>query len=43
MWKLGQMVPGRDHIRFVELTIQEAVDLARKTDALVSESSIERV
>ncbi len=43
MWKLGQMVPGRDHIRFKELTIQEAAALARRTDALVAPSSLERV
>jgi biotin-dependent carboxylase-like uncharacterized protein len=43
MWKLGQMVPGRDTIRFKELSIDEAADLARATDALVSEDSLERV
>lgn len=42
LWKLGQMVPGRDHIRFKELTIEEAADLARTTDAAVSEESLER-
>lgn len=43
MWKLGQMVPGRDHIRFKEVTIEEAADLARATEALIDESSLERV
>ena len=43
MWKLGQMVPGRDHIRFKERSIEEAADLARATDALIDESSLERV
>jgi 5-oxoprolinase (ATP-hydrolysing) subunit C len=43
MWKLGQMVPGRDHIRFKELSIDEAADLARATDALVDEGNLERI
>ncbi len=43
LWKLGQMVPGRDHIRFTELTIDAAADLARQTDALVGDASLERV
>lgn len=43
LWKLGQMVPGRDHIRFEELTIEQAADLARHTDGVVSEASLERV
>ncbi len=42
MWKLGQMAPGRDLIRFRELTIEEAADLARRTDELASAASIER-
>jgi urea carboxylase len=43
MWKLGQMVPGRDHIRFKEVTIEEAADLARRTDGLIAETSLEGV
>jgi urea carboxylase len=43
MWKLGQMVPGRDHIRFKELSIDEAADLARATEALIDETNLERV
>ena len=43
MWKLGQMVPGRDHIRFKEVSIDEAADLARATEALIDESNLERV
>jgi urea carboxylase len=43
MWKLGQMVPGRDHIHFKALTIDEAADLARATEALIDSSSLERV
>jgi allophanate hydrolase subunit 2 len=43
MWKLGQMVPGRDYIRFKELSIDEAADLARATEALIDEDNLERV
>jgi len=43
LWKLGQMVPGRDTIRFKELSIKDAAALARRTDALVSPASLERV
>jgi 5-oxoprolinase (ATP-hydrolysing) subunit C len=43
LWKLGQMVPGRDHIRFKELSIEEAAHLARETDDLISDSSLEEV
>lgn len=43
MWKLGQMVPGRDFIRFKELSIAEAADLARATDALVNVANLEPV
>jgi 5-oxoprolinase (ATP-hydrolysing) subunit C len=43
LWKLGQMVPGRDHIRFKELTLDEAVGLAQHTNSLVSEESLEGV
>ena len=43
MWKLGQMVPGRDHIRFKELSIAEAADLARATEALIDDANLERV
>ena len=43
MRKLGQRARWRDPIRFKELTIDEPVDLARATDALVSDASLERV
>ena len=42
LWKLGQMVPGRDSIRFKELSIEQAVKLARETDGLISADSLER-
>jgi urea carboxylase len=41
-WKAGQLVPGRDLVRFKEVTIEEAISLARRLDASVSERSIER-
>jgi urea carboxylase len=43
MWKLGQMVPGRDHIRFKELSIAQGADLARATEALIDDANLERV
>ncbi|MFN8591818.1 MAG: 5-oxoprolinase/urea amidolyase family protein [Thermomicrobiales bacterium] len=43
MWKLGQMVPGRDHIRFKQLSIEQAVDLARATEALIARDNLERI
>ena len=43
MWKLGQMAPGRDHLRFKEVSIEEAADLARATEALVAEANLERI
>jgi biotin-dependent carboxylase-like uncharacterized protein len=42
MWKLGQMVPGRDHIRFKELSIDQAAELARRAEDVISEASLER-
>jgi urea carboxylase len=41
-WKVGQLMPGRDTIKFKEVTIDEALTLARSLDAAVSERSIER-
>jgi urea carboxylase len=43
MWKLGQMAPGRDTIRFKALSIEAAANLARETDAIVAEANLERV
>ncbi|HEU5432294.1 MAG TPA: 5-oxoprolinase/urea amidolyase family protein [Thermomicrobiales bacterium] len=43
MWKLGQMVPGRDRIRFKEQTIEDAAELARRTEGLIAEASLEGV
>jgi urea carboxylase len=41
-WKVGQLVPGRDTIRFKEITIEEAIQMARALDAAISEQSVER-
>jgi len=41
-WKVGQLVPGRDTIRFKEVTIDQATQLAGSVDETVAESSIER-
>jgi biotin-dependent carboxylase-like uncharacterized protein len=41
-WKVGQLVPGRDTIRFKEVTIHEATQMARDLDATISEHAIER-
>ncbi len=41
-WKVGQLVPGRDTIRFKEVTIDQATQLAGSVDETIAESSIER-
>ncbi len=41
-WKVGQLMPGRDTIRFKEVTIDEAIQMARALDTTISERSIER-
>ncbi len=41
-WKVGQLMPGRDTITFKEVTIDEAIALARALDDTISERSIER-
>ncbi len=41
-WKVGQAVPGRDLIRFEEVTIDQATRLARSLDAAIAETSVER-
>src|SRR5207245_9383380 len=41
-WKVGQLMPGRDTIRFKEVTIDEATALAASIDEAISERSIER-
>jgi 5-oxoprolinase (ATP-hydrolysing) subunit C len=41
-WKVGQLVPGRDTIRFKEVTMDEAIRMAKTLDTTISERSIER-
>lgn len=40
-WKLGQLRPVGDTIRFRELTVEEAVERGRELDALLSDASVE--
>jgi 5-oxoprolinase (ATP-hydrolysing) subunit C len=41
LWKLGQLRPVGDTVRFQELTVEEAVERGRELDALLTESSLE--
>lgn len=41
-WKVGQVVPGRDRIRFKEVSIDDATGMARALDASIGEASVER-
>lgn len=41
-WKAGQLVPGRDVVRFTEVSLEQAVNLAQQLDARISEESIEQ-
>jgi biotin-dependent carboxylase-like uncharacterized protein len=41
LWKLGQLRPIGDHVRFREVTIEEAVELERQLEARLSEESLE--
>jgi biotin-dependent carboxylase-like uncharacterized protein len=43
LWKLGQIRPGADTIRFKEVSIEEAVALANDLDAGLTEASLEVV
>jgi allophanate hydrolase subunit 2 len=43
MWKLGQLRPVGDSVRFRELTVDEAVERGRELDSLIAESSLEAV
>jgi len=43
MWKLGQMVPGWDKIRFKEVDIAQAAELVQQMNQLISEESLEGV
>jgi biotin-dependent carboxylase-like uncharacterized protein len=41
LWKIGQLRPVGDSVRFREVGVKEAVDLSRKLDERLTESSIE--
>jgi allophanate hydrolase subunit 2 len=41
LWKLGQGTPGRDYIKFINLSRQEAVEEWRKFKSLFLENSFE--
>ncbi len=41
-WKVGQLAPGRDRVRFKEVTIDEAIEQARRLDQTLSEASLEK-
>ena len=43
LWKLGQLRPVGDSVRFQELSVDEAVERGRELDALLTESSLEGV
>jgi len=40
MWKVGQAVPGKDVLRFKEVTYEEAIELRKKHEELFSEDSL---
>jgi 5-oxoprolinase (ATP-hydrolysing) subunit C len=41
LWKIGQLRPVGDTVRFREVTVEEAVDLSRELDRRLSEESLE--
>ena len=43
LWKLGQLRPVGDTVRFRELTVDEAVEQGRELDARLTESHLEEV
>jgi allophanate hydrolase subunit 2 len=43
MWKIGQLRPVGDRVRFVEVTVERAVELARELDESLTEKSLEDV
>jgi biotin-dependent carboxylase-like uncharacterized protein len=42
-WKLGQFRPVGDHVRFREVTIDEAIELDRALDEKLTTASVERI
>jgi urea carboxylase len=43
LWKIGQLRPTGDTVRFEEVTIDQAVELARRQDEVLSSASLEPV
>jgi 5-oxoprolinase (ATP-hydrolysing) subunit C len=43
LWKLGQLRPVGDSVRFRELTVDEAVERGRELDSRIAEASLEEV
>ena len=41
LWKIGQLRPIGDRVRFREVTAEEAVELDAELEALLSEGSLE--
>lgn len=41
LWKIGQLRPVGDSVRFREVSVEEAVDLSRRLDERLTESSLE--
>ena len=42
-WKIGQLRPVGDHVRFREVTIEEAIALDRELDERLTEASLESI
>jgi len=42
LWKIGQLRPVGDTVRFHEVTVEEAVDLSRTLDKRLTEESLEK-
>jgi biotin-dependent carboxylase-like uncharacterized protein len=40
LWKVGQSAPGRDHIKFVQVDQEDAIEARRKQRALFTEDSL---
>ncbi len=43
LWKIGQFRPVGDHVRFREVTIEEAIELDRKVSEALSAASLDRI
>jgi allophanate hydrolase subunit 2 len=43
LWKIGQFRPVGDHVRFREVTIEEAIGLDRALDESLTAASLESI